>query len=114
MFNTVSTNLLLRRRELAMLRSAGMAARDFRRMLLCESLLYGTRSLLWGLPLATLVTYAIYRSTGLVYEMDFSLPWGAVAAAAAGVFAVVLASMAYGWRRIRRDNPVETLRREAI
>ena len=113
-FNTISTNLLLRRRELAMLRSVGMTDGGFRRMLTYECLLYGARALLWGLPAATAVTYWIYRSTGIVYDTAFYVPWGAVAAAVGGVFAVVFASTLYGWRRIRRDNPIEALRREAI
>ena len=113
-FNTITTNLLLRRRELAMLRSVGMTDGGFRRMLTYECLLYGARALLWGLPAATAVTYWIYRSTGIVYDTAFYVPWGAVAAAVGGVFAVVFASTLYGWRRIRRDNPIEALRREAI
>ena len=33
-FNTISTNIRLRRRELAMLRSVGMSGRDFNKMIL--------------------------------------------------------------------------------
>lgn len=40
-FNTISTNIKLRRRELAMLRSVGMAEGEFHRMLRFECLFYG-------------------------------------------------------------------------
>ena len=44
-FNTMSTNLMLRRREFAMLRSVGMTGRSFRLMLGYECVIYGLRSL---------------------------------------------------------------------
>ncbi len=113
-FNTVSTNLLLRRREMAMLRSVGMTGKGFRRMLSYECVLYGAKALLWGLPAAFAVTFFIYRSTGVVYETSFYLPWGAVAVAVGAVFAVVIASMIYAWSKLRKDNPIDALRSENI
>ena len=113
-FNTVSTNLLLRRREMAMLRSVGMTGKGFRRMLSYECLLYGAKALLYGLPVAVLVTWWIYRSTGTVYETSFTLPWGAVAVAVGAVFAVVIASMVYAWSKLRKDNTIDALRSENI
>ena len=47
-FNTMSTNLMLRRREFAMLRSVGMSDRDFNKMMRFECSLYGVRTMLWG------------------------------------------------------------------
>lgn len=49
-FNTVSTNIRLRRRELAMLRSVGMSDRGFHRMMNFECALYGMRTLMLGFP----------------------------------------------------------------
>ena len=40
-FNTISTNLMLRRREFAMLKSVGMTRKGFRRMMDYECILYG-------------------------------------------------------------------------
>ena len=51
-FNTISTNIKLRRRELAMLRSIGMSDRDFNKMMNFECAFYGMRTLLFGLPAA--------------------------------------------------------------
>lgn len=113
-FNTVSTNLLLRRREMAMLRSVGMTRKGFRRMLSYECVLYGAKALLWGLPAAFAVTFFIYRSTGVVYQTSFYLPWGAVAVAVGAVFVVVIASMVYAWSKLRKDNTIDALRSENI
>jgi putative ABC transport system permease protein len=47
-FNTVTTNIALRRREFAMLRSVGMTPNSFNRMIRFESIFYGLKALLWG------------------------------------------------------------------
>ena len=47
-FNTISTNIKLRRREFAMLRSVGMSDRDFNKMMRFECTLYGMRTMLWA------------------------------------------------------------------
>src|SRR5699024_9183063 len=44
-FNTISTNLMLRRKEFAMLRSVGMSGKGFRKMMCCECLIYRLRSI---------------------------------------------------------------------
>ena len=66
------------------------------------------------LTVAIAVTFFIYRSTGVVYQTSFYLPWGAVAVAVGAVFAVVIASMLYAWSKLRKDNPIDALRSENI
>ncbi len=113
-FNTISTNLHLRRREFAMLRSIGMTDRAFRGMMNFECLLYGSKALLYGLPAACGVTYLIYLSIMEGFEMNFYIPWSAIGIAVLSVFLVVSATMLYSMSKIRKDNPVETLRNENI
>ena len=58
-FNTISTNISLRRREFAMLKSVGMTQEGFRRMMNCECLLYGSKALLLYLPVSCGITYLV-------------------------------------------------------
>lgn len=113
-FNTVSTNVSLRRREIAMLRSVGLTRGGFRRMMNYECLIYGLRGLMYGLPASVLLTYLIFRITGAAMEMKFYIPWYSVAIAVASVFLVVFATMLYATRRVRRDNPIDALRTENL
>lgn len=113
-FNTISTNVLLRRREFAMLRSVGMTQRGFRRMLNYECLMYGLKSLLYGLPLSFGVAWLIYRAVGGAFQTGFHLPWLHVAAAVVSVFLVVFATMVYSMSKIRRDNPIDALKEENL
>lgn len=111
-FNTVSTNVMLRRREFAMLKSIGLGEKGFRRMMNYECIIYGSRGLLWGLPAAVALTYVIYRITSSIVDRGFYIPWYSVAIAVGSVFAVVFATMLYSTGVIRRDNPIDALRQE--
>lgn len=113
-FNTISTNINLRRREFAMLKSVGMSAKGFNRMMNFECLLYGTRALLYGLPVSVGVTYLIYRAVSEGYSTSFYLPWTSIGIAVLSVFAVVFVTMMYSMSKIKKDNPIDALKNENL
>ncbi|MBR3302550.1 MAG: FtsX-like permease family protein, partial [Firmicutes bacterium] len=113
-FNTVSTSILLRRREFAMLKSIGLSERGFSKMMNYECIIYGARSLLFGLPAALLMTFWIYNVTSRAIDSSFYIPWKGVIIAVASVFIVVFATMLYATHRIRKDNPIDALRNENL
>ena len=113
-FNTVSTSVMLRRREFAMLKSIGLGEKGFRKMMNYECVIYGCKGLLWGLPAAVALTYVIYRITGGIVERSFYIPWYSVVIAVGSVFAVVFATMLYSTNVIRRDNPIDALKQENL
>lgn len=113
-FNTISTNIALRRREFAMLKSVGMTRKGFNSMMNFECLLYGFKSLLYGLPLSAVMTYMIFLSIAEGYATDYHMPWGAVGIAVLSVFAVVFVTMMYAMSKIKKDNPIEALKNENI
>lgn len=111
-FNTISTNVALRRREFAMLRSVGMTRGGLNRMMNYECLLYGFRALAFGLPVSGLMTLLIYRVVGDAVSDKLQIPWNAVAIAVCSIFAVVFATMLYAMRRMKRENPIDALKNE--
>ena len=113
-FNTISTNISLRRREFAMLKSVGMNASGFNRMMIYECLLYGSRSLLYGLPVSVFITYLIYVVVNEGYSSSFRLPLDSIAIAILSVFAVVFVSMMYAMHKIKKDNPIDALKNENL
>ncbi|MBQ8804573.1 MAG: ABC transporter permease [Tyzzerella sp.] len=113
-FNTISTNISLRRREFAMLKSVGMTSKGFNRMMNFECLLYGSRALLYGLPVSIGITYLIYLAVTAGYMTEFRLPWTAIGIAVLSVFAVVFATMVYSMRKIKKDNPIDALKNENL
>ncbi len=113
-FNTISTNINLRRREFSMLRSIGMNARGLNRMMNYECVLYGVRSIIVGIPVSVLLSYLIYRSMDDTFDLPFVLPWKALVIAAGSVFAIVFITMLYSMHKIKQDDPVETLKNDNI
>lgn len=115
-FNTISTNIKLRKRELAMLRSVGMSDRDFNRMMCFECALYGTRTMLWGIPLSALMSVLIYM--GMYYGsisgsgVRFIFSWESLGVSIVGVFVIVFITMWYAAGRIKRENIIDALRDE--
>ena len=113
-FNTISTNISLRRREFATLKSVGMERKGFNRMMRFECLLYGCKALAWGLPVSVGVTFLIHLAVNNAFQTTFRLPWTAMAVAVGSVFLVVGATMLYAMGKLNKENIVETLRNENI
>lgn len=114
-FNTISTNISLRRREIAILKSIGLTSKGMRKMMLFESILYGVKSLLFSMPVSFAITYLIYyvvSDSG--YDMSFYVPWSTFLIAIISVFIIVALSMIYSMKKVNKENTVETLRNENI
>lgn len=104
-FNTISTNIRLRRRELAMLRSLGMSDRDFNKMMSFECFFYGMRTLLFGIPIAGIISWLIYEGLVAVERIDnfnFVFPWGSMAISVFGVIFIVFITMLYAISKIKK------------
>lgn len=113
-FNTISTNVNLRRREFAMLKSVGMTDGGFNRMINFECLFYGLKALLYGLPLSLLVTWLIHRSMNLGIGIGFRIPWMQVLFCVIGVFLIVFITMMYAMSKVRKENIVDALKNENL
>ena len=113
-FNTISTNLNLRRREFAMLKSIGMTDKGFKKMLDLECFFYGTKALLFGLPIGIGICYLINQGFGNLIEFAFSLPWNSIIISIIAVYLVVFITMLYSSSKIKKENIIDVLRDENI
>ncbi|MDD4692678.1 ABC transporter permease, partial [Eubacterium aggregans] len=114
-FNTISTNIRLRRQELAMLRSMGMSEGGFNRMMTFECFFYGLRTLLFSIPIAGLLAWLIHKGLLAQEQLDgiaFVFPWASLTISILGVFAIVLITMVYATRKIKKENIIDALRDE--
>lgn len=113
-FNTISTNIALRRRDFGILKSVGMDDKQMYRMLNCECIVYGTRSLLFGLDIGLSVSFVIHLLTQGRFKTPYAPPFGAVIFSIASIFAVVFISMLYAARKLKKDDPIEAIRAENL
>lgn len=113
-FNTISTSMALRKREFAMLKSVGMTPASFHKMIRYESIFYGIKALLYGLPISFFTMSLIYLVLNQSFDQPFTLPWSSVFAAIIFVFVVVGVTMLYSGSKLKNDNIVDTLKQENI
>ncbi|MCI7439220.1 MAG: ABC transporter permease [Coriobacteriaceae bacterium] len=113
-FNTLSTSIILRTHEFAVLQSVGLGPKGFRRMLVAECASYALRGLGFGLLFSAGVVWLFWSALQPVANVSFELPWGYVAGAIMGVVAVLGLSVAYALRRSHALNIVDALRADAI
>lgn len=113
-FNTITTNMALRSREFAMLKAIGMTNKEFNKMIRLESLLYGLKSLVIGIPIGVLLSYVIHRALGRVLETPYELPLNAILISILFVFIIVYMTMHYSLKKINKQNIIETIREENI
>lgn len=114
-FNTITTNMELRSREFATLKSIGMTTKEFNRMIRLESFFYGTKSLIIGIPIGCLLAYIIYRLLSADdSSMYFELPYPAILITIIAVFLLIACIMKYSINKINKQNTIETIRNENI
>ena len=113
-FNTMSTNILLRRREFGMLKSLGMTNRQLGKQVCMESLLCGVKSLCWSLPVGLLFSLAFTFLVRYTIMPTHPFPWIPPLVAVGTVMLVVLCSTFYALSKINNDTPVDAIRAENV
>lgn len=111
-FNTISTNIALRRREFAVMSSVGLTHRGLGKIMACECILYGAKALLPALPVSLAVSRVFRKVINIGYNVGYILPVGGMAASGLCVFVIVAASMAYGAAKLKKRDVVSSLRNE--
>ena len=86
--NTVSSGMEERRREFAML--------------------------VWGLPVSLGLDFLMYKILGSSFDYGYTFRWYYYLAAALAVFAVIGVALLYALDKIKKDNIIETLKRDDI
>ncbi|MBH5317703.1 ABC transporter permease [Paenibacillus sp. GSMTC-2017] len=113
-FNTISTSITLRKREFAMLKSVGMTPKGFNKMMNYESIFYGIKSLLYGLPISVVVMYLIHKSLMNSFSYQFALPWISIIYVIVAVFVIVTSAMLYSSSKVKKENIIDALKQESI
>ena len=113
-FNTITTNMALRNKEFAILKSIGMTNKEFRKMINFESFIYGLKALILGLPVGILLSYLIHEVTSDIYQEAYKLPIVPIIISIIFVFVVIFITMQYSVNKTKKQNIIETIRKENI
>ena len=113
-FNTITTNMNLRKQEFAMLKSIGMTNKQFIKMIRLESAFIGAESLFIGIPIGIGLSYLIYHFMIEESNLPFKLPLLAIIISIIVVYLLITVLMKYSLSKIEKDNIIETIRNENI
>lgn len=113
-FNTITSNMNLRSKEFANLKSIGMTKKEFNRMIRLESIFYGVKSIIIGLPLGVLGSYLLYLAFREGILMEYTFPVMPTAVAVIVVFLLIGGIMKYSLNKINKQNIIETIRKDNI
>ncbi len=112
--NTISSSMEERRREFAMIKSVGMTPGSFKKSVYLESIRYGVMALVWGLPVSLGLDVLMYKVLAGSFDYGYTFRWYYYLAAALAVFAVIGMALLYALGKIKKDNIIETLKRDDI
>lgn len=110
-FNTITTNMELRRQEFAMLKSIGMTKKEFNRMIRLESMFIGFKALFIGIPIGIGISYLIYKGFN---ETSYHLPVVGILISVFTVLVLITLIMKYSLKKINKQNIIETIRNDNI
>lgn len=108
--STLSTNVLMRTSEFAVLQSVGMTPEGLRRMLALESILCSLRAMAIGVPLGSLLTYLVALPVRDAFPIPYQFPLAAILLCCAGVLALTLSITALAAWRLRKQNIIARIR----
>lgn len=109
--NTLTTNIILRNKEFAALKSIGLTQRGLKKIIVLEGLLYGITGTIYGAIISIGLCYLIYIS---LYNIDFAfvVPWGAIGIAGLAALLIGYVSVLAPLSRIKKENIIEAIRED--
>ena len=113
-FNTLTSNIDLRQREFAMLKSIGMTKKEFNKMINLETLFYSLKALIFGIVFGLISSLAIYKAFAQSLDYGFKIPMQAILISILFVFVIVFIIMKFAIGKINKQNIIDTIRKENI
>lgn len=113
-FNTINSNMELRSRDFATLKSVGMTKKEFNNMINLEAIFYSVKSLLYGIVLGLIGSYVVFSLLSNNYIFEYRAPIKSIGIAIVFIIILILIIMRYSIKKINKQNIIETIRNSNI
>ena len=110
--NTLTTNIILRKREFAALKSIGLTQKGLKKTIVLEGLLYSIMGTIYGSVIGCGFSYLIFKGLGSVRELGFRIPWSAIGIAGSAALFIGYLSVLAPLSRIKNENLIEAIRED--
>ncbi len=110
--NTLTTNIILRKREFAALKAIGLTQKGLKKMIVLEGLLYGIVGTIYGSIIASGLSYLMYKSIMGIQDLPWNIPWVGIAIAGGAAMIIGYLSVLSPLGRINKENIIEIIRED--
>jgi putative ABC transport system permease protein len=110
--NTITTNIILRKREFAALKSIGLTQKGLKKMIVLEGVLYAVAGTAYGSIIGSGLSYLMYRGLSDVREFGWNIPFGAILISLVASLVIGYLSVLSPLSRIKKSNLIEAIREE--
>ncbi|MFF2528158.1 ABC transporter permease [Brevibacillus sp. NPDC058079] len=110
--NTITISIIIRRKELAALKSIGMSQRNLKKMIIYEALIYGFSGSLQGIFFGCILSYIIYLAASGVLRVEWTIPYEACLITFASALIISFLSVLLPLRKIQKDNLIDVIREQ--
>ena len=112
--NTISTNINLRKREFAIIKSIGVTPQGFKKMIYMESILYGILSLLYGIPIGICMNVLMNRILEGMITVQTLIPYKAILICVVAIFVITFIASYIPLKKMSKENIIDNIRQESI
>ena len=112
--NTISTNINLRKREFAIIKSIGVTPQGFKKMIYMESILYGILSLLYGIPIGICMNVLMNRILAGMISVQALIPYKSILICIVAIFIITFIASYIPLKKISKENIIDNIRQESI
>lgn len=110
--NTITISIIIRRKELAALKSIGMSQKDLKKMIIYEALIYGVSGSLQGIFFGCILSYILYVAVSGIKKLEWTIPYAACLLTFAAALFISYVSVLIPLRKIQQDNIIDVIREE--
>lgn len=113
-FNIISSSIILRKREFAILKSIGMSKRKINKMLFLEGIFYGLRALIYGIIISTIILFIMYLFMIETKLYSFRISWINILYSCMATYLVIFIAIEHSKNKIVNKNIIDDIKNENI
>ena len=113
-FNIISSSIILRRREFAILKSIGMSKRKINKMLFLEGIFYVLRALIYGIIISTIILFIMYLFMIETKLYSFRISWINILYSCMATYLVIFIAIEHSKNKIVNKNIIDDIKNENI
>ena len=113
-FNTISSSIILRKREFAILKSIGISEKQTNKMMLLEAIFYGIDAIVYGVIISIAILYIVYLILINTNLYSFEVPLISIILVIVTVYVSIFVAIVNTRRKLKKKNIIEEIRVENI